>query len=274
MPRITDDDLTEFLKWALPRMGYRWAGFKKVRGQVKSRISERLDELGIAQLEDYREYLQNHRAEWERLDECCYITISRFYRDAAVWDGLRSTVLPALADRARADGRQTIRALSLGAASGEEPYTLKLCWELDERRPWEGMTLTTDAIDAAEHMVERADAGVYPPGNLKELPDEWIDIAFEPVDGQFRLRDEFRRHVHFQVADIRDFEPSQTYDLIFCRNLAFIYFDESGREQTLHRLAQWARPGAVLVVGNRDIVPDDNAYVSLHPTVDFAWQFN
>ena len=258
MPAIHDNELIDFLQWALPKMGYRWPGFRKVRGQVKSCISGRLEELGIGGLGEYRRRLKEDRCEWERLDVCCRITISRFYRDRKTWDGLRHEVLPELASAARGEGREVLQALSIGCASGEEPYTLRLCWELDEERPWEGLGLEISAFDAGDHMVERARAARYPWGTLKELPEGWVERAFDPVDGEYELRERFRYGVSFFVADLREWGPGEDrcFDVVFCRNLAFMYFDEAGREETLERLARWVRPGGVLVVGNRDVVPE------------------
>lgn len=173
-------------------------------------------------------------------------------------------MLSELAGAARADGQKVLRALSIGCASGEEPYTLRLCWEFDDKRPWEELGLKVDAFDAGEHMVERARAARYPPGNLKELPDGWLERAFEAVDGEDRLRERFRRGVSFFVADHREWAPGEgrRFNIIFCRNLAFMYFDEIGRQKTLKRLAGWIRPGGALVVGNRDMVPECEAFRS------------
>lgn len=272
MPQISDDQLVEFLKWALPKMGYRWEGFRKVRSQVKSRISNRLDQLGMGGLDEYRRYLNDHPDEWERLDEACYITISRFYRDRTTWDRLRREVLPELADAVRRRGGDTFRALSLGAASGEEPYTLRLCWEFDDDRPWRDLSLRVDAIDAAGHMVRRAKAAVYPPGNLKKLPDRWVERAFESTDGERRLCRRFRRGVDFEVADLREFDPAAVYELVFCRNLAFIYFDAAGRKETLSRIADWIRPGGALVVGKDAKLPDCPRLFARWPKAENIWR--
>ncbi len=54
-------------------------------------------------------------------DECCHITISRFYRDRGVFDTLLRRVLPDIAARAAREKRQAC-AWSAGCASGEGPY--------------------------------------------------------------------------------------------------------------------------------------------------------
>jgi chemotaxis protein methyltransferase CheR len=65
---MKDADCTEFLQWALPRFGMRWAGFRRVRGQVCKLLWRRLAELGLAELTAYRALLETHPQEWTQLD--------------------------------------------------------------------------------------------------------------------------------------------------------------------------------------------------------------
>jgi chemotaxis protein methyltransferase CheR len=115
---MRDADCVQFLQWALPRLDLRWAGFRKVRRQVCRRISRRLAELGLSDGAAYRIYIEGNADEWDRLDRFCRITISRFWRDPAVFESLRDSVLPALGS--------TVSVWSAGCASGEEPYSLVL----------------------------------------------------------------------------------------------------------------------------------------------------
>ena len=65
---VTDRECVEFLQWALPQLGLRWPGFRKVRRQVHKRIVRRLNELGLTQVSEYREYLRTNSGEWSVLD--------------------------------------------------------------------------------------------------------------------------------------------------------------------------------------------------------------
>jgi chemotaxis protein methyltransferase CheR len=94
----------EFLQWALPRLGLRWPGFRKVRRQVIRRIARRIEALQLGDLDHYRRYLEAHAEEWPRLDGCCRITISRFYRDRQVFDALAQAGLPELVRLCRTRG--------------------------------------------------------------------------------------------------------------------------------------------------------------------------
>ena len=82
---MNDADCIRFLQWSLPRLGLRWAGFRRVRGQVCKRLRKRLAALGLNDLSDYRALLAADAAEWRQLDGLCRVSISRFYRDQGVW---------------------------------------------------------------------------------------------------------------------------------------------------------------------------------------------
>jgi chemotaxis protein methyltransferase CheR len=57
---MTDTECVDFLQWALPRLGLRWQGFRKVRRQVCRRESGRIAELGLGEADAYRFYLERH----------------------------------------------------------------------------------------------------------------------------------------------------------------------------------------------------------------------
>jgi chemotaxis protein methyltransferase CheR len=245
-----DADCVAFLQWALPRLGRRWAGYRKVRRQVCRRVRRRAGELGLASLARYRERLERDPDEWSELDALLNVTISRFCRDRGVFAVLQSELLPALAGSAR-DG--VVRAWSAGCASGEEPYTLAIIWELAIAPDAQLRILATDTDPA---LLRRAAAGRYPPSSLRELPGAWRDAAFARDGDDFVLASRFRRDVTFARRDIRDPAPGGPFDLVLCRNLAFTYFDDAGQRATVRRLAGATRPGAALVLGTHERLPD------------------
>src|SRR5574341_1404341 len=127
---MRDPDCVAFLQWVLPRLRLRWPGFRRVRRQVCKRLDRRLRELGLSGLPEYRSYLEAYPSEWAGLDRLCWISISRFYRDKAVFQCLEREVLPQLAERASAGGEGEFRCWSVGCAAGEEAYTMAILWKL------------------------------------------------------------------------------------------------------------------------------------------------
>ncbi len=251
----SDADCVELLRFALPRLGLRWHGFRRVRGQVCKRVERRRRELGLADLAAYRAFLESSPEEWGVLDGLCRVTISRFRRDHAVWDALEHEVLPALATRVLAARRHVVRAWSAGCASGEEAYSLTLSWRLVVGPRFPGLRLGVLATDVDESMLARARQACYPRGSLRELPPSWQAEAFEQHDGALRLRPPWRHGVRFLCHDLRGDPPPGRFDLVLCRNLPFTYFDAEGQHAACARLAASLRPGGALVVGIHERLP-------------------
>ena len=121
---VNDAECTAFLQWALPQLDLRWPGFRKVRRQVCKRLKQRMRDIGVNDYPAYCTRLEADPSEWQILDACCHITISRFFRDRGIFEVVRRRGLPDIAARARREKREA-RVWSAGCASGEEPYTSK-----------------------------------------------------------------------------------------------------------------------------------------------------
>lgn len=250
-------DCSALLRWALPRMGLRWEGFRKPRGQVCKRIGRRIAELGLEGPRSYRRRLEEDPGEWSVLDGLCRVTISRFFRDRGVWGLLCERALPELAA-----GAGVVRAWSAGCGSGEEPYSLSILWRLKLAGRFPDVDLRIVATDAGREVLERARAACYGRGTLKEMEEPWIQAAFRgapsPRDGgeePLCLRPRFRKPVAFRREDLRETMPEGPFHLVFCRNLAFTYFGRSLQERLLKEILVRLAPGGRLVIGAHEGLP-------------------
>lgn len=256
---MKDRDCIEFLQSSLPRLRMRWQGFRKVRGQVCKRIDRRMRELGLADIAAYRTFLENSTDEWAELDALCRVTISRFYRDREVFRFLEEVVLVKMSEDAIARGEKGLRCWCIGCASGEEPYTLAVLWGQGTGRHFPSLKIRIMATDADRAMIERAQEGCYASSSLADLPLEWTDRAFARRGELYCIKDEERKSVSFLVQDIRRAVPKEMFHLIFCRNLAFTYFDEELQQEILARLRDKLNARGVLVVGSHERLPSDTA---------------
>jgi len=252
---MKDRDCVEFLQWSLPRLRMRWQGFRKVRGQVCKRIDCRLRELGLPDAAAYRMFLETNDAEWATLDALCGITISRFYRDREVFRFLEQEVLVTLSEDALARGESVLRCWSIGCASGEEPYTLALLWDLVMARQFPALSLTILATDRDPLMIRRAEEGCYKSGSFVGLPAEWRKYAFFRKGERSCVSDEVRNRVVFLVQDVRKTASEERYHLILCRNLAFTYFEPALQQEVLARISDKLFPGGAFVTGIHESLP-------------------
>jgi len=256
---MTDEDCIQFLQWSLPRLRMRWQGFRKVRGQVCKRINARVHELALIDIKAYRSYLEDHADEWAMLDTFCRVTVSRFYRDRELFLFLEREALTKLSESALSQGDNRLRCWCIGCASGEEPYTLALMWDLVVRRSYPTIDIGILATDSERIVIDRAARGCYTLNSLKDLPPEWIEHAFIRQGDLFCIRSEERKKVALLVHDIRSEMPEGLFHLVLCRNLVFTYFDEALQGEVLARIRDKIVFGGALVIGIHESLPSGHS---------------
>jgi chemotaxis protein methyltransferase CheR len=260
---MKDEQCVCFLKWALPQMHMRWPGFRKVRRQVCKRLDQRIRDLRLAGVGEYRAYLEEHADEWVRLDSLCRVTISRFYRDKGLFAILAKEVLPLLVSTVRKRGDSALRIWSAGCGSGEEPYTLAVLWDIQLQSRFPEMSIDIVATDADLRVVQRALDARYKFSSLKDLPESWRGRVFSREDDTFCIKPEYKREIEFLEQDIRQQQPGGRFDLVLCRNLVFTYYDDDLQRRLLRRIAAAMHGGAALVLGAHERLPENAQELSV-----------
>ncbi len=255
-------DCTEFLRWSLPQHDLRWPGFRKVRGQVCKRLKRRMARLGLDDFADYRARLEADQREWLIFDECCHITISRFCRDRGVFDSLRQRVLPDIASRAAAE-RRAARIWSAGCASGEEPYTLRILWDVEISASYPDTVVSITATDVDQAMLARARTACFAKASLRELPANVVKQAFDEVGPLFCVKPRHREGIQFLAQDLRSQTPAARFDLVLCRYLAFTYFALPLQQRVLASILERLLPDGYLVIGTHEALPSGSGLQSL-----------
>ncbi len=257
MQVMRSENGVEFLQWALPRLGFRWSGFRKPRGQVLKRIRKRMEELGLAGgYDQYRDYLNENPQEWEHLDRLCYVSISKFLRDRKLWDFIRDELLCELM---RADRPGQVAIWSVGCCNGEEPYGIAIMADQLSPNSAEAGNVSILATERNRELLERARRGRYPGGALKELSEQELKTYFrktEDPEAQYEITGRLRRYIEFEERDIRASMPARRFDLVFCRNLVFTYFEHKEQTAFLRKLQPRIKPGGCLVIGSNEELPD------------------
>jgi chemotaxis protein methyltransferase CheR len=261
---VRDRELYDFLQATLPRLGFRWLGFRRVRGTVHKRLWRRMRELGLRDTSAYARHIAAQPEELARLDAMCRMTISRFWRDHAPFEHLAAALLPELVARARLSGSARVRVWSAGCASGEEAYSMAMLWWLACAPYAADIGFELIATDLDEHVLERARSGRYAAATLREVPEHWRHVAFAREGNEWCVREAFRRGVSFERQDLRTGAPEGPFDIVLCRNLAFTYFDDSLQRRVAERILERLVPGGVLLLGAGERLPDELSGVLLH----------
>src|SRR5215213_6239637 len=244
-----DGDLHAFLERVRERTGLDFSAYK--RATIVRRLQRRMAAAGAATLPDYRRYMERHPEELQRLVASFLIKVTQFFRDPELFTYLRDRVLPGLVSEAKERGE--LRIWSAGCATGEEAYTLAMLVSDLLGDNAEELPVRIFATDIASDAVEFARRGIYTKAALADLPSDFVERHFTPVDGAFEVRKQVRSLVVFGEHDLGNRAPFPRTDLILCRNV-LIYFTPDLQRRALQLFAYSLRHGGYLALGKAETV--------------------
>jgi chemotaxis protein methyltransferase CheR len=238
----------------LDRFALSAEGYRKVRKGVQKRIVRHMQELRCPTMKVYLERLEIDRdaeAEARRLMD---VSISRFLRDGPLWQILEKEILPSLIGE-HASG---LRVWSAGCALGQEVYSFRILWAhlVEKEAAMPPLELWATEVNPA--YLERAIEGIYPAGALTRVPAEASARFFRPAGKKrFRVVDELRACIRWQVHDITaDAPPARDFHLVFLRNNLLTYYRKEIVEVALPAIVDCLAPGGVIVIGQKEKLPD------------------
>lgn len=245
---LSDDEFRELLG-ILDRP---WAGFRKVRKGVKKRIRRHMEELGFTAVEGYFREIERRPEIRLKCERCLMVSISRFFRDRMLWRAMAERLLPELIE----GFEPPIRIWSAGCAGGEEPYSLAMVWHSLPHAP----TLELLATDADVRCLERAREGVYGRSSLKEVPDDFRTLFFDPKRGgrQFQIKSRLLTPIDWRLHQLMGRPPQGPFHAILLRNNLLTYYQGPPLRDAFERILTVLTPGGYLVVGSHEKLPDSS----------------
>jgi chemotaxis protein methyltransferase CheR len=170
-----------------------------------------------------------------------------FFRDSTPFEAMKKELLPQLMEERKALRR--IRIWCAAASSGQEPYSLAILLLESGFGDWIIEILGTDI---SEQVLSRAREGKYMQLEVNRgLPAQYLVKYFQREGLEWRIKDNIRRMVRFEQADLRQNPRGSGYDFVFCRNV-LIYFDIPTKKQILERLRNSLTPGGYLALGSAE----------------------
>lgn len=175
-----------------------------------------------------------------------------FFRDARVFDVLRTRVIPRLWEQRHG---QRLRIWSGAAASGQEAYSLAML--LLDRFPSLARSTTILASDVSMRLIQRTRLGWYSALEVQRgLEPRLLDRFFAPLGEGYQVKPELRALVNArQLNLVKPWDYLGIFDIVLLRNV-LVYFPLEVREEVLARLVGHLQPGAVLVLGTSEAVSD------------------
>lgn len=175
-----------------------------------------------------------------------------FFRDRPVFDQLLKEALPRL-QRARAREKR-LSIWCAGCSTGQEAYSLAMSFA-DERTRWQGWQIEILATDISRSAIEQARSALYSQFEVQRGLSvlQMMRWFGEEAGQQWRLSDQIRKMVRFEVHNLIEAPPKGKFDLILCRNV-LLYFSPAARSSIVRKLAQASAADACLMLGAGETV--------------------
>lgn len=250
IPELSDETFERFRELIYRQMGIHMRDSKKIL--VANRLRKRVKALGLSSYEEYYRVLTGGEGAQEEINhfvDSISTNETYFYRGDKQFTALQDLILPKLFNL-----RKRLSIWSAGSSSGEEPYTIFMVIDETARLyGWRGEVIIV-ATDINHQVIASAKKGEYGGRTLRALPQRYIDDYFEQLgQNKFRIKDEVKRHIHFQVHNLmKEQPPGDRFDIIFCRNV-LIYFDRPTQRRIIDdRFAPVLAPDGYLFVGDSE----------------------
>lgn len=183
---------------------------------------------------------------WSQIADHLVQADTRFFRDRAQFDKLRTQIIPdALARR----GHERIRIWSAACSTGQEPYSIAMI--IEEMRD-QGLAPAAEIIatDISDRLLEKARAGLYTQFEVQRgLPIRKLITHFEKAGDLWRLNDRLRAAVRFESHNLLKHPGALgQFDVILLCNVIG-QFDAETRTGVIARLADALAPNGAIVLG-------------------------
>lgn len=175
-----------------------------------------------------------------------------FFRDRPAFDQLLKDALPRL-QRLR-EREKKLSIWCAGCSTGQEAYSLAMSFA-DEKARWQGWNIEILGTDISRAAVVRARSAIYSQFEVQRgLSVLQMMRWFADEEGQqWRLSEQVRNMVRFEVHNLIETPPKGSFDLILCRNV-LLYFSPAARSAISRNLAAASAADAYLMLGAGETV--------------------
>lgn len=216
------------------------------------RVRRRMQVHRIEDMNKYIECLRNRPEEPELLFQEFLIGVTRFFRDPALFETLRETIVRSIvADQAR--NGTPVRIWVCGCATGEEAYSLAILFREELLRAESRGALTIFATDIDERSIMHARAGLYTDAIEADISAERLARFFVREGNRYRVTKQIREMCIFSAHDLVKDPPFSKLDLVSCRNL-LIYFAPRLQRRVLTTFHYSLKPHCTLWLGPSEAI--------------------
>jgi chemotaxis protein methyltransferase CheR len=226
------------------------------KSALRSRLAGRLTSLDLASFEDYYHYLRfgpQREEELQRMVSHITNNETYFYRERAQLQVFADHVLKRLRERKSESGSRSLRILSAGCSTGEEPMTLAMIVYETGQFFW-GWDVQIIGMDVDQAALEKARRGLYFHNSFRSVSPAVIERHFVKQGNGSQVKEGVRRMVRFVHGNLTDpasYEGLGPLDAILCRNV-LIYFSDAMIRRVVEIFHRVLEPGGFLLLGHAE----------------------
>ncbi len=221
------------------------------KNTVYRRIERRMSIHKIDKINVYVKFLQENPKEIDILFKELLIGVTNFFRDSAVWEKLKTNVIPNII--ARQSQGSVLRAWVPGCSTGEEAYSLAIVFKeaIEKINLHENISLQIFATDLASEAIDIARKGIFPANIAGDVSANRLNRFFVKTDEGYRINAEIREMVVFAQHNIIMHPPFTKIDILSCRNL-LIYMDTDLQKKILGLFYYSINPDGIMLLGSAE----------------------
>lgn len=227
--------------------------------QMRRRLDGFISKVGGEDVSSYCYMLTRDNSKLKELVDFIAINVSEFFRDTALFNRLKTMVLPELLSKS-----PRLNIWSAACSCGQEAYSIAIILAELGYSDCKHRILATDIDDSA---LERArNGGPYSPLDIKNVGKLQMHFFQQNKDG-FWVRDEIKEKVEFKRQNLLYDNFESNFDLIVCRNV-IIYFSDKVRDALYSKFNKSLKINGVLFTGGSEVIlcPDKMNFRVLYPS--------
>ncbi len=235
--------------------GHDFSSYKK--NTLFRRIERRKGIHQIEKLQSYVRYLQENPKELDILFKELLIGVTSFFRDSAVWEKLKESILPEMFNEL--PNGYVVRAWVTGCSTGEEAYSLAIIFKeaIEKIKKHKNLTLQIFATDLDQDAIETARKGYFSRNIVADVSPERLHRFFLEEGEYFRVKIAIREMVVFAPQNVIKDPPFTRLDILTCRNM-LIYMEPVLQKKLIALFNYSLNPGGIMTLGTAETLGGQN----------------
>lgn len=250
VPNISEIEFTKIRNMLFDASGINLSNDKKML--VISRLSRRLNHYDLNTFSEYIKLISSsdHSKELRMAIDLMTTNETYFFREPQHF-----SLLEQIAQKYDSHSIP-LRVWSAASSTGQEAYSIAMVLaENLKSHQWEVF-----GSDINESVVEKANSGIYPIEQKKNIPKEYLykycRQGIGSKNGNMQIDRTLRRNVKFKTLNLNTQLPELNYfDIIFLRNV-LIYFNKDTKQRIVNRVSRYLKPGGYFLVSHSETLND------------------